>query len=133
MSKIRAALTILLATLWLPVSSHCLLLEVSSGLESLSCCTHTEAQEAAPHHEDDCATDACSVVEGAKYQSSFQRVTVPPLDTHVLFELLPLLEPTLTSTVIGTHQSDDALARLPVAWQFSARTALPPRAPSFVS
>lgn len=133
MSKIRAALAILLATLWLPVSSHCLVLEVSSGLESLSCCTHTEAQEAAPHHEDDCATDACSVVEGANYKSSFCRVMVPPLDNQVAYELPALLETSLTSLVLGTQQSDASLARLPVAWQFSTRTALPPRAPSLVS
>ena len=133
MSKIRAALAILLATLWLPVSSHCLLLEVSSGLESLSCCTHTKAQEAAPHHEDDCATDACSVIEDAKYKSSFQRVTVPVLDTHVLFELPPQFETAPTCSASNPHQLADSLARLPVAWQFSVRTALPPRAPSFVS
>lgn len=133
MNKIRTALTILLAILWLPVSSHCLFLEVTSGFESLSCCFHTDTEEKAPHHEEDCATDSCSVVEGAKYKSSFQRVTVPLLDTQVLFELLPLLEPALTSKVLSAHQSDDALAQLPVSWQFSARTALPSRAPSFVS
>ena len=133
MSKIRAALTVLLAIIWLPVSSHCLFMEVSSGPESLSCCTHTAAQESAPHQEDDCATDACSIVEGAKYKSSFQRVTVPALDTHILFELPPLLETALTRSASSPHQLDDSLAWLPVAWQFSARTALPPRAPSFVS
>jgi hypothetical protein len=133
MSKIRAALVILLATLWLPVSSHCLVMEVSSGLESLSCCTHTETQEAAPHQEDDCATDACSVVEGAKYKSSLQRVNIPALDMNVLFELPPLLENAPTFNAGSPHQSDDTLAQLPVAWQFSERTALPPRAPSFVS
>lgn len=133
MSKIRAALAILLATLWLPVSSHCLVLEVSSGLESLSCCTHTAAQEAAPHPEDDCATDTCSVVEDAKYKHTLQRVTVPALDLHLLFELPPLREPALPLCASRPHQLDDSLARLPMAWQFSARTALPPRAPSFVS
>jgi hypothetical protein len=133
MSKIRATLAILLATLWLPVSSHCLVMEVSSGLESLSCCTHTEAQEAAPHPEDDCATDACSVVEDAKYKHTLQQVTIPALDTHLLFELPPLLETALTFSASSPHRLDDSLARLPVAWQFSARTALPPRAPSFVS
>ena len=133
MSKIRALLTILLAIIWLPVSSHCLVLEVSSGLESLSCCTHTEAQEAAPHSEDDCATDACSMIEGAKYKSSIQRVTVPPLGMHVLFELPPLLANAPTCYAGSPHQSDDTLARLPRAWQFATRTALPPRAPSFAS
>ena len=133
MSKIRAALAILLATLWLPVSSHCLVLEVSSSLESLSCCTHTEAQEATPHPEDDCATDACSIVEGAKYKHTLQRVTIPALDLHLLFELPPLREPALPLCASRPHQLDDFLAQLPGSWQFSFRTAAPPRAPSLVS
>jgi len=133
MSKIRAVLTLLLAILWLPVSAHCRLLEATSGLESLSCCTHPQAQEESPHNEDDCATDACSVVENAKYKSSFQRVTVPPLDTLLVFQLPPTLEIILTSSAISRHQPEDSLALLPAAWQFAARTALPPRAPSFIS
>lgn len=131
MRTIKTTLTLLLAILWLPVSSHCLLLESASTLEFLSCCAHED--KTTEHHEDECATDSCSIVEGAQYKSSLQRVTVPPLDTHVAFELPPLLVTTLKSAVITAHQSDDALAQLPVAWQFSARTAQPPRAPSLVS
>jgi hypothetical protein len=130
MKSIRTALTLLLAILWLPVTSHCLILESVSSLDFLSCCAH---EEATAHHEDDCATDFCAVVENAQYKSSLQRVTAPSMDMYGFFELPPLLATTLTPTAIGPHQSNDALARLPVAWQFSARTALPPRAPSVVS
>lgn len=133
MRTIKATLTLLLAILWLPVSSHCLLLESVSNLEFLSCCTHAEESVTTEPHEDDCATDACSIVEDAQYKSSLQRVSVPPLDTHVVFELPPLLETALTSSATGTHQSNDALAQLPTSWRFTARTALSPRAPSFVS
>lgn len=130
MKTIRTALTLLLAILWLPVTSHCAILESVASLDFLACCAH---EEATTHHEDDCATDACAIVEGAQYKSSFQRVTVPAMDMHVLFELPPLVETTLSPPALSAHQSDDALAQLPASWQFSARTALPPRAPSFVS
>lgn len=133
MKTIRTALTLLLAILWLPVTSHCAILESVASLSFLSCCAHVDENPQTEHHEDDCATDACAIVEGAQYKSSLQRVTVPPMDMHVLFELPALFETELSPTASNAHQSDDALARLPVAWQFSARTALPPRAPSFVS
>ena len=131
MRTLKTMLTILLAIVWMPLTSHCLLLESASNLEFLSCCEHKVTATA--HHEDECANDSCAVVEGAQYKSSFQRVSVPPLETHVAFELPPLLDATLTSTASAAHQSDDALGQLPVAWQFSFRTAAPPRAPSFVS
>ena len=131
MRALKTMLTLLLAIVWLPVSSHCLLLESASNLEFLSCCTHED--NTSDHHEKECATDSCSIVEGAQYKSSFQRVTVPPLDTHIAFELPPLLVTTLTPATIAAHKTDDALVRLPVAWQFSFRTAAPPRAPSLVS
>jgi len=133
MQMMKAFLMLGLAIIWLPVSSHCLLIESSAALEFLACCTHTDTNAAPEHHADDCATDPCAVVEGAKYKSSFQRVTVPPLATQVTFELPPLCDSSLISASGGLHQSGAALAQLPVTWQFSARTALPPRAPSLVS
>lgn len=133
MRMIRTMLTLLLAIIWLPVSSHCLLTEVISGFESISCCAHSDTKNPPASHQDDCATDACATVEGAQYKSSFQRVTVPVLDHHVLFELpAPLLTP-LPLATISTHSAGDTLALLPAAWQFSVRTALPGRDPSFVS
>lgn len=130
---IRTMLTLLLAIFWLPVSSHCLLMEVTSGFESISCCAHSDSENPPASHQDDCATDACAIVEGAQYKSSLQRVTVPVLDNHVLFELPAPQLTRLPLAVISPHSPDDTLASLPVAWQFAARTALPPRAPSFVS
>lgn len=133
MRTIKTILTLLLATLWLPITSHCLLFESANGFAALSCCSHAEMADNLGHHEDECATDSCSIVEDAQYKSSQQRLTVPPLDTQVAFELPPLLDTTLISASVGTYQSGNALAHLPVSWQFSARTALPVRAPSFVS
>jgi hypothetical protein len=131
MRTIKTIMTLLLAIVWLPVTSHCLLLESAANFEFLSCCAHEDPSTT--QHEDECATDACSVVEEAQYKSSLQRVTVPPLDTHVAFELPALHDAPLNSAASTAHPAADALARLTVAWQFSARTALPVRAPSLVS
>lgn len=122
-----------LAILWLPISSHCLVLETAAGFESTSCCAQTTSTESTSPHENECATDACATVEAAKYKSSLQRFTVPTVDMQVAFELPPLLETALTVAATSQQRADDALARLPASWQFSTRTALPPRAPSLVS
>ena len=131
MRRFRTFLTLLLAIFWLPVTSHCLLFESGSGFEFLSCCTHPEPPAAADHHEGECATDSCSIVESAQYKSSLQRLTVPPLNTSVAFEL-PSLHDTQPAFIIRAEQLTDLPPELP-GWQFAARTALPPRAPSFVS
>lgn len=134
MRRLRTALTLLLAILWLPVTSHCLLFESIASPELLTCCSHeTASTPESSHHQDDCASDACAVVEGAQYKSSLQRVIVPVLEHHILFELPAPHSTPATLAASGTLGSDDTLARLPGAWQFFARTALLPRAPSFVS
>ena len=79
MRTIKTILTLLLATLWLPITSHCLLFESANGFAALSCCSHAEMADNLGHHEDECATDSCSIVEDAQYKSSQQRLTVPPL------------------------------------------------------
>lgn len=134
MRMIRTMLTLLLAVVWLPVSAHCLFFESIGGLEILSCCSHeAPPEEATNHHNNDCATDACSVVESATYKSSVQRIAVPPLPQQIAFELPLVADLTPPYRAGAANPSDDVLAWLPTAWQFSARTALPPRAPSIVS
>jgi hypothetical protein len=130
MRTLKTTLTLLLAIVWLPISSHCLLLESASNLAVLACCGN---EATTSHNENACDSDGCAVVEDAQYRSSVQRIAVPTLGMTLVFELPPLRVATLKSAAIAAHQSDDALAQLPVAWQFSFRTAAPPRAPSFVS
>lgn len=123
-------MVLLLAISWLPVTSHCLLLESAGALDFLACCTHDEV---ATHHEDDCATDSCAIVESAQYKSSVQRVTIPLPAPQIAFQPPPQVPAGLAGPAGKTHQTDDALGRLPRTWQFSCRTALPPRAPAFAS
>ncbi len=123
-------LALLLALLWLPASAHCLLLETASTSEIFACCTH---EEPADDHRNECASDACSVVEKAQYKSSIQRIAFPPPSAQIAFELPLLLDDASPLVLSGSRQFDANLSPLPVTWQFLLRTALSPRAPSLAS
>jgi len=131
--SLKTVLTLLLAIVWLPVTSHCLLFESTTSFELLACCTHVDPPSDTEHHEDECGTDSCSLIEDAQYKSSQQRITAPQPEAHVVFELPPLPDIMLALAPDSIYQSDDALTRLPASWQFSLRAALLARAPSFVS
>jgi len=133
MRTIKTTLTVLLAIIWLPVSSHCLLVESVAAFEFLACCTHSDQAEPAEHHEADCATDVCSDIETAKYKSSVSRIDVPARETRICFAPPPLLEAHPLSTTVDPCPAHTDHSKLLVTWQFSSRTALPARAPSLVS
>lgn len=128
MPLLKAMLAILLATVWLPVTAHCLLLETASHFEFLACCSH---ESPTSDHENECDTDACSVVENAQYKSTFQRLLVPPPSTLIAFERPAPLD-TTEAPGVATGQPTSP-PDLPARWQFTFRTALSPRAPSLVS
>jgi len=119
-----------LAVLWLPVSVHCQL-EQLPGLEFLSCCDHEDTT--APHQADDCEGDAGAVVESGLYKSEERQISLPAPDlAPVMFQLLPSPAPIsciLPRSGVGSTVPPE-FSRI---WQFSSRTALPPRAPSLVS
>ena len=112
---------IFLALAWVPITSHCAL-EDLPGLQFFQCATDTE-------QDSDCEGDGCYQVESASYKVSETQTPVPvPLFTVMvqisLLEMLPT-QPPLPATA--------APLAIPKGWQFSFRTALPPRAPSPVS
>ena len=126
MTLIRKLALVMLLALWVPATSHCLLVAVS-GLESLACCDHAEEQ-AAPEHEDECETDSCSVVESGLYKAESQIVTAPvPERLIVLFELPepPTPVSSLRALALQSSLPWDLLPRIP----FETRAALPARAP----
>ena len=122
-------LSLALAILWVPVTSHCLL-ERLPGLEFLSCCTH----DAVPceDEEKDCAADSCAVVEEGFYKVQDNSDIVPE---PVLLSVAFLLD------VISAHWMQDPSGEslgvspphLPSSWQFVYRTAAPVRAPSLLA
>ncbi len=112
---------------WVLASAHCEL-EQLPGLKFLVCCEH--ADNAAPHQDNDCQEDACSVVESGFYKIDDNQVsTSAPL--LVLSYLLPGIESRAPAVPMGFACPLSAPPELPRIWQFSFRTALPPRAPSF--
>lgn len=129
MKRIRTIALLTLLTLWSLASAHCSL-ERLTGLGFLSC--ETPAAVVA-HHEKDCESDACALVEDGLYRSENSFVALP---TPQLLALTGSLAPAtdtiglLVGTVSIATDSPPELARL---WQFTQRAAPSPRAPSFVS
>ena len=130
MRTLKTMFALLLAIVWLPLTSHCLLLESASNLAALACCSHESIPS---EHSTGCESGACSVVEDAQYRCSEDRVVVPAVDRLVAFELPAAVESSLnTSEQLSQPHHDDWLESIS-HWQFSTRAALPPRAPSIVS
>ena len=128
---------LLLAALWAPVSIHCQLEQIPA-LEFLSCCSHDDADDTHSGKgcaEDDCATDACSVVESGFYKIEDHGVLIAPAAFNPsampawLEPLIPA-EPSSASAHSPTVQDSPCHIR---PWQFSTRSALPARAPDFAS
>jgi hypothetical protein len=119
---------LLLLALWVPVTAHCKL-EVLLHSSLLACSTQGSS---APHQDSDCDGDECSVVESGLYkiddqpQLGFAPLAAPLVTWEWVGEFLPRLQ-------AGPVSFGAAPPELPRTWQFSWRTALPPRAPSFLS
>jgi hypothetical protein len=122
-SRLKPILAILLALLWLPVTSHCRL-EMIPGLEFLQCLADTPT-------DSDCEGDSCQSVESANYKPEDAQ---PVLDLPAAFLTVLVALPSLESAPI--QQPDwqaTAPPELPSSWQFFFRAALPLRAPPFAS
>lgn len=123
----------LLALIWAPVTSHCLL-ERLPGFEFLSCCAHEDAEASAPHETEDCSEDACAVVEEGFYKLQDNGDPVPKPVTVLVF----LLDTALIEAPANGSDPDRArrappLLILKVSWQFFHRAAVPVRAPSLLA
>jgi len=121
-----------MAILWVAASFHCRL-EVLPGFEFLSCCLHPEGEKSPTHHEKECADDGCAAVELGLYRPETpQDASAMPFLTLVTL-LSPLPEHVPVRVFDRLISVSSSPPELPKAWQFFQRTALPPRAPSFVS
>jgi hypothetical protein len=127
-SKLLRALTVAMLVLYGLALSHCTL-EQLPGFAFLACCDH---QDSAPHQDNACEQDACSVVESGFYKiSDHDDVAPAPL---LLLSNVPLeLQSSALDEPSNATICAPAPAELPHTWQFCFRTALPPRAPSFAS
>lgn len=112
-----------LALVWVPITSHCSWESVIGG-DFFKCAPVAE--------NGDCSNDgdSCASVESASYKTpdAAPDVSVPSFSV-ILFQLPLISAPPARQVAPITA----APAEIPVRWQFVSRTALPPRAPSFVS
>ena len=126
-NRITRFAALMLAVLWLPVTTHCRI-EIASGFKFLACADQAETHT--PHRGQGCEGDACSELESGCFKIEENPVIAVPfvlaLSPTLLLSDLEVLVP--QSVVL--HLSPPELPR---SWQFVFRTALSPRAPSFVS
>ncbi len=113
--------------LWGLATTHCDLEQVP-GFGFLAWC---HPQETAAPQSEDCSSDACSEVESALYKTEQHIVTVPMPVLATSF-LLPLWDASSGVRAPEPVLRNLSPPELPRLWQFSYRTALPPRAPSLI-
>lgn len=125
MPKLKTLCAVLLALLWVPVTSHCLL-EDAGVIHHDACC---ETRDTAAGHGHDAADGNCRV-ESSSYQlpKPFETLSPVPLDPRglrVRFHAQPA-----TRALTVPQPSDSPPRLLAVTWQFLSRSAPAPRAPS---
>ena len=122
-------MAMVLLVLWVPTTSHCLI-ESLDLLPEFLCCAEACASNGAEQGED---ADACQSLESASYKVD---ESTPLINAPVFAVLLPEFFGLVGLAEVSVPALDTlhvAEPDLPVTWQFTFRTALPPRAPSFVS
>ncbi|WCJ60332.1 hypothetical protein NXS98_04155 [Fontisphaera persica] len=105
-------------------SMHCVL-EGVPGFGFLKTCCFVDS---APPASQDCESDECAV-ENENYRAEEQNASAPqPL--FILAVLSVAIEVPLPALECHAFVAGKPPPELPRVWQFSYRTALPPRAPS---
>ena len=123
------SVAVLLLALWVPVTMHCTL-ETMPGFSFLQwCCGGDEA----PEQDHDCSQDFCSAVESGLYKIEDNPAVVPALVLLLAFAAWDCVAEPPTDSAPQFVPVSSAPPELPRLWQFSYRTALPPRAPSLVA
>ncbi len=126
--RVRRLFTVvafLLIGCWAPLTAHCNL-DRLPAFEFLKC-----AQDAQP--AGDCDDTACDSVESGLYKTQeHPELNLSPVLEVVCFALF-LVEPDNANDSAFECAPTVSPPDLPVTWQFSFRTALPPRAPSITS
>lgn len=126
--RVKTVLVVLLALFWVAASNHCKL-EKIPGLAFLDCCADSDT---APRADDGCETDGCAF-ETALYKTENAQHLVPAPVLLLAAFLVPGWADLSVPQSVNHILPDAAPMELPRIWQFSYRTALPPRAPSLPS
>ena len=129
MLRWKTLLPVLLA-LFYPLAAVYCLLDKTGLVPAVDCCADTTShsqEEKAP-----CRGYGCCPIEYAVYwslDSGTADLITPPIDV-VLFTIVQLTELRVEVPVLILEHSPP---EIPKSWQFALRTALTPRAPSFIS
>ncbi len=118
----------MLTLLWAAASNHCKLEQIP-GLSFLACTDHAEET---PAQDRGCDTDGCSF-EVQLYKTENAQTSAPAPLFLFTFLLSPILDELAAPATTSRILPDAAPVVLTRVWQFSYRTALPPRAPSILS
>jgi len=114
--------------LWALAAMHCTLEHVPGFGFLTSCCT----ADSDCARQQDCGSDGCTFVEKGNYRTEEQTAYAPqPL-------LVLLVLPFIQETPLPEHRcfslpASESPPELARRWQFTYRTAFPPRAPSLAS
>lgn len=131
MKPLRNLVAVLLAVLWLPCTMHCQAEALGwLGGES-ACCEHGHAENSAAPDCEDCT--ACQTLESDGY-SLPQQVSFVHALLAVESDTTPDgITPVRVPTAVLLPACDDPPQLLRQSWSFRCRTALAPRAPSFLA
>lgn len=127
--RIKAVVAVVLALVWLPAVSCCLI-DASGLLGKQDCCSKEHSHR--PSVPGNC-DQPCGALASASYlPQQSQLLVIAPLGAPLFDSTVPLIE-IHRPTGVGRKLPATAPPELAGHWQFSFRTASPPRAPSFAS
>lgn len=128
-NRLRKVVALLLLALWMPATMHCSL-ETLNGFDFLACC---QPPDSAPHQDTDCDQNACATIESGGYMIKNNPSLMGPPPAWLAGLTLNPLSMVLPPSQPPAGLANPAPPELLQCWQFYTHTALPPRAPSFVS
>ncbi len=129
MTWITKSVAVLALALWVPATMHCTL-ETMPGFSFLQwCCGGDDLRQP----DNDCNQDSCSAVESGFYKIEENPMVGAGLALLIEFAGWEWVAEPPTNSVRHLAAVSSAPPELPRLWQFSHRTALPPRAPSLVA
>ena len=127
--RIKAAVALVLALVWLPAVSCCLI-DASGLLGKQECCSKEHSK--CPPSPGKC-DQPCGALASASYlPQQSQVLVIAPIGVPMFDSAFPLID-NHGRTGLARELPATAPPELAGHWQFSCRTALSPRAPSFAS
>jgi hypothetical protein len=111
---------------WMPAASLCLA-ECAGVVERGDCCADESGGKP------DAAAHPCCFLASGLYKSHDHQTLVTAPNALATAQLLSPISVAPSSGILASPLPTVSPPDLPVTWQFTFRTALPPRAPSFAS